>query len=140
MDNIKSFDKFNEEKGEKWIQDAIKKPGSLKKSLKKGKGEKLTKTEINDEIRKLRGKDKDKGKKGLQGLTKRDLLKYRRLSLAKTLKSMKESNEFDEITLTRDELQTFMDDVANNEHTGAGWSDTSYRICRFLGIDPTEGI
>lgn len=87
MDNIQTFDEFNE--AQKWIQDAIKKPGALKKSLKKKSGEKISKTEINDEISKLKRKDKDKDKKGLQGLSKNDLLKYRRLNLAKTLKSLK---------------------------------------------------
>jgi hypothetical protein len=38
------IEKFNEEK--KWIKDAIKKPGSLIKYLKKEEGEELTKTEI----------------------------------------------------------------------------------------------
>lgn len=39
MKNIRNFDDFslNEEKGEKWIQDAIKKPGSLRRSMKKRK-------------------------------------------------------------------------------------------------------
>ena len=41
------------------------------------------------------------------------------------------------ITVTKDELQQFMNDV----DSGFGiWSETSYRICRFLGIDPTDGI
>lgn len=39
------------------------------------------------------------------------------------------------IALTKEELKTFMDDV--NSQTG--WSDTSYKICRFIGIDPTQG-
>lgn len=89
MDNIQTFDEFNE--AQKWIQDVIKKPGALKKSLKKKSDEKISKTEINDEISKLKRKDKDKDKKGLQGLSKNDLLKYRRLNLAKTLKSLKEN-------------------------------------------------
>ena len=95
MDNIKSFDSFNEEKSEKWIQDAIKKPGSLRKSMKKKKGEKITNTEIDSELQALRGKDKDKSKKGIQGLSKRDLTKYRKLNLAKTLKGLKEHQETD---------------------------------------------
>jgi type I site-specific restriction-modification system R (restriction) subunit len=40
------------------------------------------------------------------------------------------------ICLTKADLQTFMDDCSK----GMGiWSDTSYKICNFLGIDPTEG-
>jgi len=43
----------------------------------------------------------------------------------------------DTITLTKGELQQFMNDVDR----GLGiWSDTSYRICIFLGIDPTDGV
>ena len=90
---IDKFDKFNEEKGEKWIQDAIKKPGSLRKSLKKKKDEKITKGEIESELRELRKKDKDPSKKGIQGLSKRDLSKLRKLNLAKTLKGMNENHD-----------------------------------------------
>lgn len=82
-----------EKKGEKWIKDAIKKPGSLRKSMKKEEGEKISKTEIDSELQALKGKDKDKSKKGVQGLSKKDLTKYRRLNLAKTLKGLKENQE-----------------------------------------------
>lgn len=90
---IERFDKFNEEKGNKWIQDAIKKPGSLRKSLKKKKDEKITKGEIESELKELKKKDKDKSKKGIQGLSKRDLSKLRKLNLAKTLKGMNENHD-----------------------------------------------
>jgi hypothetical protein len=92
--SIKSFDSFNEEKGEKWIQDAIKKPGSLRKSLKKKKGEKISMREIDSELQALKGKDKDKSKPGTQ-LGKKDATKYKRLNLAKTLKSLKENTNND---------------------------------------------
>lgn len=92
---IERFNQFNEEKSEKWIKDAIKKPGSLRKSMKKKKGEKITNTEIDSELQALRGKDKNKSKKGIQGLSKRDLTKYRKLNLAKTLKGLKEHQETD---------------------------------------------
>ncbi len=93
--NIKKFDNFsvNEEKGNKWIQDAIKKPGSLRKSLKKKEGEKISKSEIDSELQALKSKDKDKSKAGVQGLSKKDLTKFRRLNLAKTLKGLKEHQE-----------------------------------------------
>lgn len=90
MKNLKSFNNFNE--SEKWIQDAIKHPGSLRKSLNKKKGEKITTSEITDEISKLKDKDKDPNKKGIQGLSKNDLAKFRKLNLAKTLKGFKESD------------------------------------------------
>lgn len=82
-----------EKKGEKWIQDAIKKPGSLRKSLNKKEGEKISKSEIDSELQALKGKDKDPKKKGVQGLSKNDLAKFRKLNLAKTLKGLKENQE-----------------------------------------------
>ena len=87
---IKSFNSFNEEK--KWIKDAIKNPGALKKSLGKEEGEKLTKSEIAEELKKLKAKDKDSKKPGTQ-LDKKDATKKRRLELAKTLSSLKENHE-----------------------------------------------
>jgi hypothetical protein len=90
--SIKSFNSFNEAKGEKWIQDAIKNPGALKKSMGKKEGEKISKSEINSELAKLKAKDKDPKKPGAQ-LGKKDATKKRRLELAKTLRSMKEHNE-----------------------------------------------
>ncbi len=91
--SIKSFNSFNEAKGEKWIQDAIKNPGALKKEMGKKEGEKISKSEINAEISKLKSKDKDKEKSGVQGLSKSDLKKFRQLNLAKTLKGLKEHQE-----------------------------------------------
>ena len=88
--SIKSFNSFNEAKGEKWIQDAIKNPGALKKSMGKKEGEKISKSEINAELSKLKAKDKDPKKPGAQ-LGKKDATKKRRLELAKTLRSMKEN-------------------------------------------------
>ncbi len=88
--SIKSFNSFNEAKGEKWIQDAIKNPGALKKSMGKKEGEKISKSEINAELSKLKAKDKDPKKPGAQ-LGKKDATKKRRLELAKTLSSMKEN-------------------------------------------------
>jgi hypothetical protein len=90
--SIKSFNSFNEAKGEKWIQDAIKNPGALKKSMGKKEGEKISKSEINAELAKLKAKDKDPKKPGAQ-LGKKDATKKKRLELAKTLRSMKEHNE-----------------------------------------------
>lgn len=43
----------------------------------------------------------------------------------------------DTITLSKEELVTFMDDF---EQGAGSWSDTSCRICRFIGIDPTDGV
>ena len=89
MEHIKGFDSFDIIEEKKWIKDAIKKPDSLRKKLGKKDDEKITKTEIRDEISKLRKKDKDKDKKGIQ-LGKKDSTKLKQLNLAKTLKSIKE--------------------------------------------------
>lgn len=44
--------------------------------------------------------------------------------------------KLDTITLTKNELEIFIKDFVQ----GCGsWSDTSYRICKFLNIDPTDG-
>lgn len=93
--SIKSFNSFNEEKGNSWIKDAVKNKGGLRKSLNKKEGEKITQKEINSELKKLKDKDKDKNKEGIQGLSKSDLKKFRQLNLAKTLKGLKESKDYD---------------------------------------------
>lgn len=84
-----SFENISEEKGEKWIADVIKRPGSLRKKLGKRGEEKISKGEIQDELSKLKKKDKDPKKSGVQGLSKRDLTKLRQLNLAKKLKGLK---------------------------------------------------
>lgn len=89
---IKSFNSFQEKKSEKWIQDAIQKPGALRKEMGKKEGEKITSQEINQELDKLKKKDKDPSKKSVQGLKGNDLKKFRQLNLAKTLKGLKESH------------------------------------------------
>ena len=93
LNQFESFNKISEEKGEKWIQKAISHPGALRKKLGKKGEEKISKGEITDEISKLKKKDKDPKKSGIQGLSKRDLTKLRQLNLAKTLKGMKESHD-----------------------------------------------
>lgn len=79
---------MSEKKGEKWIADAIKDKGSLRKKLGKKEGEKITDSEINKELAKLHKKDKDPNKKGDQ-LSPSDAKKKKELVLAKTLKGMK---------------------------------------------------
>ena len=77
-----------EKKSEKWIADAIKNPGALRKKMGKKEGEKISDAEIDAELAKLHKKDKDPDKKGDQ-LSKADAKKKRELTLAKTLKKMK---------------------------------------------------
>lgn len=43
----------------------------------------------------------------------------------------------DTITLTKEELITFKNDI---EEGVGSWSDTSYKICRFIGVEPTDGV
>ena len=71
-----------------WIQSAIKKPGSLSKELGVPEEDNIPSSLINKEIKKLKKKDKDPKKKGIQGLSKRNLSKFRKLNLAKTLKNL----------------------------------------------------
>ena len=80
--------KMSESKSEKWIQDAIKRPGALRKKLKKSEGEKISSDEISHELSKLKKKDKDKEKPGLQ-LSNSDRRKQKQLVLARTLKGLK---------------------------------------------------
>ena len=79
---------MSEKKGEKWISDAIKRPGALRKKMGKKEGEKISKSEIDAELAKLHKKDKDPDKPGDQ-LSKKDAQKKKQLTLAKTLKGMK---------------------------------------------------
>jgi hypothetical protein len=79
---------MTEKKKEKWIADAIKKPGALRKKMGKKEGEKISDAEIDAELDKLHKKDKDPDKKGDQ-LSKKDAEKKKQLPLAKTLKGMK---------------------------------------------------
>lgn len=79
---------MSEKKGEKWIADAIKDKGALRKKMGKKEGEKISKAEIDAELAKLHKKDKDKSKAGDQ-LSPSDAKKKKQLTLAKTLKGMK---------------------------------------------------
>jgi hypothetical protein len=90
MSSLKRFDDFINEK--KWIKGAIEHPGALRRHFHKKEGEKITKTEIKDEISDLIKKDIDKKKPGAQ-LGKRDATLYKRLQLAKTLRGMNENHE-----------------------------------------------
>ena len=78
---------MSEAKSDKWIADAIKRPGALRRKLHKSKGEKISGEEISSELSKLKKKDKDKEKPGLQ-LSASDRRKQKQLVLAKTLKGM----------------------------------------------------
>lgn len=96
--NIIRFNRFNEKNdsdNKNWINKAIKQPDSLRKHFKKKDGEEISKKEINDELKRLKSKDKDKSKKGIQGLSNKDLKLYRQLNLAKNLKSIKESDQYE---------------------------------------------
>lgn len=90
MKKVKGFENFvNEEyTKDKWIADAIKRPGALRKKLGKHKGERISKKEIDSELAALKKKDKDKETPGLQ-LSAADRRKQKQLVLAKTLKGLK---------------------------------------------------
>lgn len=94
MGNIIKFGSFSNDsttEDKDWIKDTIKKPGALKKEMGEEEDETIGKGEINKELGKLKKKDKDPDKKGVQGLNKKDLKKLRRLQLAKTLRSIREN-------------------------------------------------
>lgn len=86
MKHLQTFESFSVNE-KNWIKDAIKDKGALRKELGKEEGEKITKSEIAEELSKLKKKDKDKEKEGVQ-LNKKDAKKYKRLNLAKTLSKM----------------------------------------------------
>lgn len=95
MRRLKKFESFVDEnyevaanEAEKWIKDAIKRPGSLRRKMRKAKGEKISKKEIDSELAALRKKDRDKDQPGLQ-LGASDRRKHKQLVLAKTLKGFK---------------------------------------------------
>lgn len=84
-------DKYLKPRGleeEEWIQNAIEKPGSLRRKMGVKKGEKLSPSDIKAKLDSLKAKDEDPTKKGVQGLGKRDLETYRQLNLAKTLRGL----------------------------------------------------
>tara|TARA_R110000744_G_scaffold34719_2_gene80725 strand:- start:363 stop:1193 length:831 start_codon:yes stop_codon:yes gene_type:complete len=72
----------------KWIQGAVKKPGALRKKLGVNNGDKISLEKINQEMRKIKSKDSNKKKSGVQGLNKSDLKTYRQLDLSKTLRGL----------------------------------------------------
>lgn len=82
---IMSFDNFvSEAKKEKWIGDLNMKKGALRKEMHKGKGEKISAADLAKSEAKLKKKDKDKKKPGLQ-LSKKDAKTHKRNVLAKNL-------------------------------------------------------
>ena len=82
----------------RWIQNAVKRPGALRKKLGTKKGEKISLEKINQEMRKLKAKDTNKKKAGVQGLTKADLKTYKQLNLAKTLRGLAKKKQAKEST------------------------------------------
>lgn len=97
MKEIKPFESFlSEKKSDKWIAGVIKKPGALNKQLHTGREETPVKSKIEDELSKLKKKDKDEEEPGVQGLSKPDLKKFRGLNFNKTLVGLGEGhNEHD---------------------------------------------
>jgi len=107
MEHIKGFNSFEEISEKNWIKDAVKNPGALRDKLGKKEGEKITKAEIAKKTAELKKKDQDKDKKGTQ-LGKKDAKTLKQLNLAKTLKTIKEGFESEDL-----EAQ-FYDIILNN--------------------------
>jgi len=78
-------EKKKEKKDMKWIQKAIKKPGTLKKALGVPKDETIPVGKLNSKIEELEKIKKEKKEAG-DKLDKKDKKMLRRLQLAKTLK------------------------------------------------------
>lgn len=89
MEELTQFSQYEQTNEKNWIKDAVKHEGKLRKKLHKKEGEKITDTEIDSELAKLKKKDKDKAKPGLQ-LSKSDNKKEKELILARTLRGLKE--------------------------------------------------
>lgn len=90
MNNIKEFNSYLE--GKKWIAKAVEgTKGKLRKELGIKKGETLTKTRIEDEIKDLEAQDTDSEKEGTQ-LPTAKAKKFKRLHLAKTLMKLGEDH------------------------------------------------
>jgi len=71
--------------GKKWIGDAIKQPGALRKKMGKKEGEKITIGEIDKKLNRL---DADKKKPGVQAKGAENKKEVKQLNLAKTLKRL----------------------------------------------------
>jgi len=90
---IKSFDDFVSEAKKELITDILMKKGALRKEMKKGKEEKISLADLKKSEAKLKKKDKDKKKPGLQ-LGAKDAKTHKRNVLAKNL--MKASDSIQE--------------------------------------------
>ena len=102
--------KMDEDKD--WIQAGEKsgeiKTGGLHKALGIPQGEKIPAGLINKKLSQLKKKDKDKGEKGVQGLSKADLKLQKQLNLAKSFKKMDETLDKDawgKLDRLRDSIQ-----------------------------------
>jgi hypothetical protein len=104
--SINSFDEFVSESKKKWIADIDMKKGALRKEMKKGKEEKITKADILKKEASLKKKDKDKKKPGLQ-LNKKDAKTHKRdvlaLNLMKASGAISESRQ-EKIKGAKDQL------------------------------------
>ena len=112
MSTILKFEEFesNEAKGNKWIAGAVSKEGegTLRKHFDKKKDEKISKGEINKELKKLHQADQDPDKPGDQLPPAKAKLK-KKLVLAKTLKGITEGHN---------EMQNYMffQNIMNIKH------------------------
>ena len=85
LNTLKENQNIIVEDSKNWMSGAIEHPGSLRKHFGLKKSEKLTSKLINQEINKLKEKDKDPDKEGIQGLTVSDKRLLKKLNLAKIL-------------------------------------------------------
>ncbi len=102
-------------KDNKWIQDAINKPGALKKKMGVGKDEKIPSSELKSKSVELKKKAE-----GDKKLSKSDLKTSKQVNLALNLKKMNESK----IYLSEDEIVNLIEKLVAEE--------------RVKGLDVTE--
>jgi len=63
-------------------------------------------------------------------------LKNKISTLSDNKKDIEDVYDSNKILISKEDLLTFMNDVMDNQ---GNWSDTSYPICKFIGVDPTQG-
>jgi hypothetical protein len=90
-ENQEMLEESNKSKNNK--KDTSKVQVLNKKEVKKTEAQKLSIKEIDSELQALKSKDLDTKKKGVQGLNKQDLKKYRQLTLSKNLRGLKEHQQ-----------------------------------------------
>ena len=103
---VKEGNSNKKKKDNKWIQDAINKPGALKKKMNVGKDEKIPSGKLKSKSAELKKKSE-----GDKELSKSDLKTSKQVNLALNLKKMNESK----IYLSEDEIVNLIEKLVAEE-------------------------